>query len=135
MSKAIAIDELDSAINDILEDYGDSIKESIDDATSDVGKAGAIALRQKSKETFKGNHYYRGWKCTIQHHILGKSVAAVAIIHNTDYRLPHLLENGHANRDGSRTSGRPHISTVEDEINNKFFKKVKESIKRTRLSR
>ncbi len=136
MSKKVtSIDKLDSEINKILEDYQENVVGSIDDATEKVGKAGAKSLQQKSRETFKGNSYWRGWKVATQKKVLGLHPATTAVIYNVNYRLPHLLENGHASRNGKRTPGRPHIKIVEQEIIDKFFKKVQESIKRTQLKR
>lgn len=40
-----------------------------------------------------------------------------SVIHNEKhYRLTHLLEKGHQNRDGSRTKAQPHIAQVEEDV-------------------
>lgn len=46
------------------------------------------------------------------------------------YRLTHLLEFGHANRDGSRTKPIPHIRSTENKYKEKFVKELEEKIRR-----
>ena len=115
MAKQVSIDKLDWALTKILSDYGDEVRRKTLPAISQIGKAGAAALREKSKETFKewtGN-YASGWTCTTERRCYG----ATAIIYNKKAPgLPHLLEYGHANVNGGYTSGRPHIKPVVDSI-------------------
>ena len=46
------------------------------------------------------------------------------------YRLTHLLEFGHANRDGSRTKPIPHVRKTEDKYREKFIKELEAKIRR-----
>lgn len=46
------------------------------------------------------------------------------------YRLTHLLEFGHANRDGSRTKPIPHIRETEDKYRQRFANELERKIRR-----
>jgi len=48
-------------------------------------------------------------------------------VYSKQYRLTHLLENGHALRGGGRAKSIPHIAPVEREFIDKFRKKVEEA--------
>lgn len=125
-AKKTPIDKLSAEIADILQDYGDEIRQDMDDAVKQVTKAGVKAVKASAKKTFKGSGAYaKGWTSTVE---TGKH-SAQGVIYNKDLPgLPHLLEHGHLNQDGSRTPGRPHIGPVEDQIERDFLKKVERSI-------
>lgn len=53
------------------------------------------------------------------------------IVYNREhYRLTHLLEFGHANRDGSRTKPILHIRKTEDKYKEKFVEELERKIRR-----
>jgi len=53
------------------------------------------------------------------------------VVHNKEhYRLTHLLEFGHANRNGTRTQPIPHIRATEDKYREKFIKELETRIRR-----
>lgn len=125
MAKRTPLDKLEDSINKILEEYGEQITENLDEVTVKVGKAGVTALRNESKETFGGTgKYAKGWKSETQTTRLGTSV----VIYNITPGLPHLLEHGHAKRNGGRVAGREHIAPVEEKIIKEYETEVAESI-------
>lgn len=50
-------------------------------------------------------------------------------VKGSDYRLSHLLENGHALRDGGRTEGTHFIEKASDPIIADYVAKVEEAIR------
>ena len=125
MAKKTPLDKLQSSISKILEEYGDVISECLDEATKKAAKAGATALRNESRQKFGGSgDYAKGWKSQVEEGRLSTH----AVIYNSTPGLPHLLEHGHANRNGGRTPGRPHIAPVEEEIINSFQKEVEKAL-------
>ena len=129
MAKKIPIDRLSEEINKILTEYGDEVQENVNDAARRVTKAGAKAVRGNAQSTFRvGNgekNYAKGWTSKFE---TGR-LSAQGIIYNKDLPgLPHLLEHGHANRNGGRTPGRAHIAPVEQKIIEDFEKAVKKAI-------
>ena len=129
MAQKIPIDRLSAEINKILTEYGNEVQENVDDAARRVTKAGAKAVRGNAQSTFRvGNgekNYAKGWTSKFE---TGR-LSAQGIIYNKDLPgLPHLLEHGHANRNGGRTPGRSHIAPVEQKIIEDFEKAVKKAI-------
>jgi hypothetical protein len=113
MARKVGIEGLQAALEQILEDYGDEIEQKNEEVVQKVGRRGAKALRENSAEKLNGNKYAPGWSVTFE----GDRIHQTAIIYNK--RMPglaHLLEHGHAKRNGGRTDGIVHIQPVEQEI-------------------
>ncbi len=67
--------------------------------------------------------YKKGWKVTVT---LDTPSEKHTVIHNKEYRLTHLLEDGHATRNGGRTRAFPHIKKNEEKANAAFEERVEE---------
>lgn len=126
MGRKTPVDKLSNEIGAILAEYGQDIETEMEEAVKRVSKAGAKALRAKSKQTFKGSgDYAKEWASTVE----TGAHSAQGVIYNKDLPgLPHLLEYGHLNRDGSRTPGRAHISVIEEQIIAEFTQEVERGI-------
>ncbi len=126
MSRRIPIDRLTEEVEKILDEYGENVKENLDEIVKQMSKKGASTLKSESRNTFGGTgKYAKGWTSTVE---TGR-LSAQGTIYNKDVPgLPHLLEHGHANRNGGRTPGRVHIATVESAIVSEFEQKVKSKL-------
>lgn len=122
MARKTPLDKFSDEIAAILDGYSEEVYGSLEEAVKEVTKAGAKALRAESKRTFGGTgRYAKGWTSTVE---TGKR-SAQGTIYNKDLPgLPHLLEYGHLNRDGTRTPGRVHIATIEQQIAREFEEEV-----------
>lgn len=58
-----------------------------------------------------------------------RSIAYLWYVKGSDYRLSHLLENGHALRNGGRTTGTHFIKNASDPILEQYVKAVEGVIK------
>lgn len=112
---SININQLANEINRQLQKYSNRITEDVDAVAKETAKDGVQKLKATSpKDT---GDYSEGWKY--------KKVDGEYIVHNaTDYQLIHLLEDSHVQRDGSRSTPKPHVKTVEAEIIADFERKV-----------
>lgn len=126
MAKKIPIDRLTAEINKILTEYGDQVQQNVDEAAKKVTKAGVKAVKGNASSAFGGSgKYASGWTSKFEK---GRLSSQGIIYNGTVPGLPHLLEHGHANRNGGRTPGRPHIAPVEQQIIKDFEEAVKKAI-------
>ena len=108
-----------------LEEYADGVTDGVKEAVSTVGKETAKALRASSPK--RTDSYRKGWRVK---NTKENSQEKIVTVHNaTDYQLTHLLENGHANRDGTFTPAHKHIKPAEEAAMRSLEEKVKIVIK------
>lgn len=128
-NKSVTLEQLPDAIKAILDEYEGEITRNIPEITERVGKEGVKAVRNSAKAKFNGTgKYAKGWRTDIERKRLETNVT----IYNAKLPgLPHLLENGHANRNGGRTPGRVHIAPVEEKLVKDFERKIENELTRS----
>ena len=128
MSTVISIDRLTEAVQTELNIYGQNIidgikikaKQSMDQLVKDTKATAPVANRKKHyRDSIKG-------KKTSED---DRSVSYTWYVDGPDYRLSHLLENGHALRNGGRVEGTHFIKNASDPILEQYIKAVEEVIK------
>lgn len=120
--------QLRTAISQLLQQYGDEIKDTVEQVAQEVGKESADIVRQKSAPHRLTGSYIKGWTSKME---TGKyGTVTVRIYNKTDWQLTHLLNNGfYSIRAGRRVDGDGHIDSAEDEINNLLIKRLEERLK------
>lgn len=126
MASNTPADKLADSISKILEKYGEEITENVDEATTELAKAGAKALRQASKASFGDGPYSKSWTQNIEK----TRLSTTGIIYSRIPGLPHLLENGHMLRNGKRWPGVKHIAPIEEQLVEEAEKKISEAIQK-----
>lgn len=119
MAKRIGMLNLDSTINQLLEQYDKDVYEVMDSAVDDVANETANKLRAVQFKT--GGEYSASW---VSDKEPSGRLQTKRVVHNEEhYRLTHLLEKGHVIRNGrsritgksyGRTGAYPHIAPAED---------------------
>lgn len=108
----------------ILNDYAEGTNADLADLAKKFAKQGAKSLREASSEYGWGS-YSAGWTTWYEE----KRYSEQGIIYNEKLPgLPHLLEHGHAKRNGGRTRAFTHIAPVEKEIVEGFTKAVERKL-------
>ena len=111
-------------VNAILHEYQFEATEELFEAVDEVSKEAVKKLRAESKKAYPNSKkYHAGWIRTVEKGLLRRGY----IIHGKTadtYALAHLLENGHAKRNGGRVQGRTHIATVNDWAQDEAFDRV-----------
>lgn len=129
MAKKVTVDNLAEAIQAILDEYGDDIDKNISEITRRVGQKGAQALRNESKNKFKGDKYANGWGYTV---FKGRLYTTIVIHNKKQAGLAHLLEHGHVKANGTGRYGRwdgiEHIAPVEQELVADYEKEVVDAL-------
>ena len=128
MARKTPIDQLNSAIAGILNEYAGEVGDNLSRITEEIGKKGRQALRRESKVklvTHTGK-YAKGWQVKITK----ERLKTTATIYNDHYALPHLLEYSHDvknKKDGpviGQTKPHPHIAPIADELVKAYQKEV-----------
>lgn len=126
---------IDKAIKEVLEEYGDDVYEVLGEAVDQVADEGVKKLESVRRFSRKGNptgEYSRDWVADVEP--VGR-LGQKRVIHNLEhYRLAHLLEKGHVSRNGTGrvfdpVPAYPHIKPVEEWVQEELPKRVEEMIK------
>lgn len=125
MSKAIDTNLLSKELSKALENYSDDISVEVEEVANKVGKEAVDELKQISPKGAKKS-YAKGWK--LKKDKKGKNLYTIKIHNKTDYQLTHLLEFGHATKNGGKAKAQPHIRPVEKKYSEKFEKELKQKI-------
>lgn len=108
-------EDLGQAIEQIVREYGDDITEV---TAKVIAEAGQAALGKVKELSPRGTgEYADSWQLTTNPKdaevaIAGKN-AGFARVYNRRYQLTHLLERGHAMRQGGRARAIPHIAPAQ----------------------
>lgn len=108
----------------ILDEVNDKVKATVKTASIKTADEAVERLQAKSPQGATGD-YAAGWTVSVKN--------GSYIVHNaTEYRLTHLLENGHVSRNQFGTYGRvrarKHIRPVEQWAIKEFQRKIEEGL-------
>lgn len=120
----IDIDDLAEAIAAELQAYSEEVTEQLKEDVTEVANECVKEIMNNAPKL--SGDYKKGWKVKKAY----ESDSDIRIIiHNAkEYRLTHLLENGHAKVGGGRIEGKPHIAPAEVNAEKKLLERVKVSI-------
>ena len=119
--------EINKALMEYLTDYTEDIQEEVETSVTEIAKEARDELRGLNKPLLTGK-YRQGW--AIKLNKKSKSSYHKIVWNKTNYQLTHLLEFGHAKRNGGRTSAIPHIRPVEDKYKELYEKRITTVIRR-----
>lgn len=139
-SNRVSPENLSKVIQKYLEDYKEDIDEEVVELSNKNIKEARNELKVISPKAKKNVHlkggdvqipasYAKSWSTKN-----GKKYTNVysKVAYNKKYyRLTHLLEFGHALRNGKRFEGEPHIRKTEDKYREKFTKELERKIRRS----
>lgn len=101
-----------------LENFSTEVEDIVSEEIETVGKEMAKELKEVSPKRTGG--YAKGWR------IKRESKYKIIVQNSKKPYLTHLLEHGHAKRNGGRVRAIPHIKPTET----KYQEKLAENIKR-----
>lgn len=121
---------LSDQITAAVKQYTTAVQQDIVRRFEEIGKEAKTRVSAASPKGRRGN-YKRGWKVTAAN----KNGMISVTVHNAQYRLTHLLENGHRTRykhgkyGTNRTvPGRQHIAPVEQWAENAALEAVRKAV-------
>lgn len=114
---------LQQQLTNILSEYGDEIKSEVGEAVKLSAKEANKKLRADSDRLHHNTGgYAKGW--TVSKIETTWKGVEVTIYNKTKPGLAHLLNDGHALRNGGRVNGDNHIDNVEDYAQEKLYDEV-----------
>lgn len=133
MSNNIKPEELQKVLIEYLENYVEDINEDVEDTTNTIIKEAKQELVQTSPRSgiARKTKYYKGWAIKNGGRTRKGKYYSKVIWNKTNYQLTHLLEFGHATRNGGRTTPQPHIRPVEQKYGEKFADLLEKKIRRS----
>ena len=131
--KEISVDEMVQAIENELTSYQRNVVDkAMVDTTRDAMEL-MVTLTKNTAPVGKRNKHY---KDSITSKVLhkrnvgyGQTYRELWYVKGPDYRLSHLLNNGHALRNGDRYQGTNFIGKAYDEVTINYIKAMEEAIK------
>ena len=127
MSTKVSIEGLPDTITEQLRIYGKAVKEGINNEAEKSIKQLVIDTKATAPVGQRKKHYRDSIKSKGYH--TTRSDKYIWYVDGPDYRLSHLLENGHAKRNGGRVEGTHFIKKASDPILERYLKAVEEVIK------
>ena len=124
----IKIDELNEAIKNALNEYNEGIVDGLKDNTTKAMKE----LVKETKNTAPVGKRKKHYKNNITSTTLSDNqygLSKLWYVRGSDARLSHLLNNGHALKNGGRYPGSNFIGKAVDKIVEDYLKKVEEVLK------
>mgnify|MGYP003287961951 FL=1 len=125
MATKVSIDGLSAAIAKELEAYDKSVNEGIRKAVDRSMKQ----LVQETKGTAPVGHRHKHYRDSITSKVTNTSLRAYEktwYVKGPDYRLSHLLNNGHMLRNGDRYPGTGFITKASVSVLHDFEEAIKE---------
>lgn len=128
MANLIQIDDLNDAIGKALEDYNRNVVDGLKKQTKRAMKDLVSNTRETAPVGKRDQHY----KDNIASRTESETQYGITkqwYVKGPDYRLSHLLNNGHALRDGGRYPGTNFIGKAVDHILPFYLNAIEEVIK------
>lgn len=121
MTERISIQNLSDEIMKGLKEYAEITSDKVKSAVKTAGETAVNEIKSNAPRN-KGR-YAKSWsvKTTKEN----SDLLVLTVYSRDHYRLTHLLEYGHAKRNGGRVPAQPHIASAEE----KSVKKLEEEIK------
>lgn len=124
----VKVDDLNNAIRGVLDEYNREVADGVKKLT----KKAMNDLVKTTKATAPVGHRQKHYKDNITQKTLSETddgLVKVWYVRGSDYRLTHLLNNGHALRDGGRYPGTNFLGKAVDHVIPWYLNQIEEVIK------
>ena len=123
--QVVDIGHLADAVMDGLREYADLATDSMKTAVTKAGKT--VRKEVMADAPRNTGAYAKSWRARKTRE--SSHVLEVTVYSPKRYMIAHLLENGHAKRNGGRVAGRPHIAPAEQHGIAQLEREITEALK------
>lgn len=116
------INDLSKEIVKSLKQYTTSVEEDLENVQDEVAKSAVQELKSNSPK--RNGEYAKSWTKKRIKGLTTTGKSQVVIYNSKHGQLTHLLENGHAKKNGGRVAPIIHIKPVEERIINEVQSKT-----------
>ena len=109
--KKVSVDGLADAVAGMLDEYARATEQDMKKAVRDAGNTVKKAIGEGAP--VKTGKYAKSWEVKTTKETA--NALEVTVHSRNRYQLAHLLEHGHAKRNGGRTRAIPHIAPAEQQ--------------------
>lgn len=121
--------DLTAELTTMLSEYSNEIAEEVKQACKEVSAEMTDNIKRDSPKRPKlGSHYSKGWRVKVEYE--DSNNIRLRTYNATDYQLTHLLELGHAKKNGGRVEGKPHISTNEEKAKKELIERIERAVQK-----
>lgn len=108
--------QLGDEVSKLVKQYSDEVVQNMPEIVKEVTQDTVKELKKSASQLFGGSKYNRSFKSKKVNTVAGRTEY---VIYSTEYRVAHLLENGHIikNQTGipyGTTQARPHWAPAEE---------------------
>lgn len=128
MSKKANIDDLNDAIVGVLKEYQGDVVKGLKKTTKQAMKT-LVDNTKATAPVGKRDEHYRDNITSKTLSETNDGITKLWYVKGSDYRLSHLLNNGHALRDGGRYPGTGFIGKAVDQLIPWYLAEVEEVLK------
>ena len=126
MTEKVSIGNMAAVLSASLKEYADLATDDMKQAVKDSANLVKKEITQNAPN--RSGDYAKSWR--VKKTKETSSSLEMTVYSKNKYQLAHLLENGHATRNGGRVSARPHIAPAEKKGVEKLQKEIERSLKR-----
>lgn len=122
----ISVDKLDTAIKEILDEYRDEIIKDVKKATRNAAKSMVEKTKQQRFKRDTG-----AFRNAIASKVAKETALELVMlwyVKPPHYRLTHLLEHGHALRNGGRSVAYNFVGAAVEQVENEFIKDIEGAV-------
>ena len=127
MSQTVKLDNLGTAVADVLSDYSGVVFDDLKEAVDIVSKECTDEIKQNALG-FNWKDYAKTWTRTKEKSKSATGYKFVVHAKSGGYQIAHLLEHGHAKKNGGRTRACPHIAPAEAHGEQRFISLLRQKI-------
>lgn len=123
--KKVSVEGLADAVAEILDEYAETTELGMKKAVRDAGNTVKKAIGEGAP--VKTGKYAKSWAVKTTKETA--NALEVTVHSRNRYQLAHLLEHGHAKRNGGRTRAIPHIAPAEEKGMEQLERDIERSLR------